>query len=55
MSREEFAEYMRQVITEEYGCVPIIGIADAVERIADRYDIEVQAAISRTRTELGAW
>lgn len=43
MDRDQFLAFARQEITDEYGGVPI-GIDDAVERIADRFAAEVDAA-----------
>jgi hypothetical protein len=40
VTRDEFRDFCRQQITDEYGGVPI-GIDDAVERIADKYAQEI--------------
>jgi hypothetical protein len=54
VTRDEFLTWAREQVADEYGGVPI-GIDEALERIADRFEIEVAAARSRARTEAGAW
>jgi hypothetical protein len=46
MSRDDFAQLIRDEITDSYGMVPI-AIDEAVERIADRYAEQVDALTAK--------